>query len=128
MDGKSRRSKVWCGAGHMRMSATRPPHGVTYTRSCGVQAVQAADAEAELKKRSQVLQRSLPRPAGGTATSSAPSVEGPPGAGDRSYAERLIAHEMATLVAHDNAAYPVAVRPQACSASCCIEDRRDGTF
>lgn len=105
---------VW--RGNMRMAATCSPHNVTCSEDCGVQAAQAADAEAELKKRSQVLQRSLPRPATATASSSAPSVEGPPGAGERSNAERLIAHEMANLVAHDDAAYPVAVRPQACRA------------
>jgi pre-mRNA-splicing factor CDC5/CEF1 len=80
-------------------------------RGADVQAAAAAAAEAELKKRSQVLQRGLPRPAAAVASSSAPSVEGPPGGGERGNAERLIAHEMALLVAHDNAAYPIAVRP-----------------
>jgi len=72
------------------------------------QAAEAARVAAELKLRSQVLQRGLPRPAAVTvAPTAGPAAVGPAAAGAREQAERLIANELGTLLAHDNAAYPV---------------------
>lgn len=79
---------------------------------CFAQAAEAARVREELKLRSQVLQRGLPRPAPAPAPSAAapgPTAQGPGGGGAREQAERLIAHELAALLAHDSAAHPAAV-------------------
>jgi pre-mRNA splicing factor component len=75
-----------------------------------MQAQEEAARAAELKRRSKVLQRGLPRPAlpGDQPAGPAPGADGP-GLPPRERAERLLAQELAALLAHDNAKYPLKV-------------------
>jgi pre-mRNA-splicing factor CDC5/CEF1 len=75
-----------------------------------MQAQEEAARAAELKRRSKALQRGLPRPAlpGDSPAGPAPGADGP-GLPPRERAERLLAQELAALLAHDNAKYPLKV-------------------
>jgi pre-mRNA-splicing factor CDC5/CEF1 len=76
-------------------------------RDARIKAARAAAIEAELKRRSQALQRDLPRP---VALDMMPSIrkdEELPGLGVAELAEELVNREVLTLLHHDAAKYPL---------------------
>jgi pre-mRNA splicing factor component len=92
-----------CCCASLQLTSTRVP-------CWNVQAQEEEARAAELKRRSQVLQRGLPRPAlpGDAPAGPAPGADGP-GLPPRERAERLLAQELAALLAHDSAKYPLKV-------------------
>ncbi|KAK9842456.1 hypothetical protein WJX81_000971 [Elliptochloris bilobata] len=66
-----------------------------------------AREEAELKRRSQVLQRGLPRPTAPAPVAGARPAPDASRAGAREAAEALLAAELAALLAHEAAKYPL---------------------
>lgn len=83
-------------------------------RDARLAAEQAAREEAEFRKRSQAVQRYLPRP--GTLSQAFASA-GPRADSALATAEALVKAEAAKLVEHDSAAYPVASAIAAAAAA-----------
>jgi pre-mRNA-splicing factor CDC5/CEF1 len=76
-------------------------------RDARIKAARAAAHEAELKRRSQALQRELPRPVALDMIPSARSDAEVAGLGVAELAEELINREVLALLQHDSAKYPL---------------------